>query len=57
MYIFTSASLALKGLKQGFGQKQRNNSTSMITGICLKTNILYYTEHPLSNYWFYDPVM
>ena len=23
----------------------------------LKTNILYYTEHTLSNYWFYDPVM
>ena len=22
----------------------------------LKTNILYYTEHTLSNYWFYDPV-
>ena len=23
----------------------------------LKSNILYYTEHTLSNYWFYDPVM
>ena len=23
----------------------------------LKTNILYYTEHTLSNYWFNDPVM
>ena len=23
----------------------------------LKTNILYYTEHTLSNYRFYDPVM
>ena len=23
----------------------------------LKTNILYYTEHALSNYWFYDPIM
>ena len=23
----------------------------------LKTNILYYIEHTLSNYWFYDPVM
>ena len=22
----------------------------------LKTNILYYTEHTLSDYWFYDPV-
>ena len=23
----------------------------------LKTNNLYYTEHTLSSYWFYDPVM
>ena len=23
----------------------------------LKTNILYYTEHTLCKYWFYDPVM
>ena len=23
----------------------------------LKTNILYYSEHTLSHYWFYDPVM
>ena len=23
----------------------------------LKTNILIYTEHTLSNYWFNDPVM
>ena len=23
----------------------------------LKTNILYYIEHTLSPYWFYDPVM
>ena len=23
----------------------------------LKTNILYYTEHTLCNYWFYDPVI
>ena len=23
----------------------------------LKTNILYYTEHTPSNYWFYDHVM
>ena len=25
--------------------------------VSLKTDILYYTEHTLSNYWFYDPVM
>ena len=24
---------------------------------CLETNILDYTEHTLSNYLFYDPVM
>ena len=26
-------------------------------GLLLKTNILYYIEHTLSHYWFYDPVM
>ena len=25
--------------------------------LSLKTNIPYYTEHTLSHYWFYDPVM
>ena len=25
--------------------------------VSLKTNILYHTEHTLSNFWFYDPVM
>ena len=36
---------------------ERSCTMKNAQALSLKANILYYTEHTLSNYWFYDPVM
>ena len=66
LFKFIRASASLLVSKATCDQIKNQNIAKMSTkkhtllecnnGI-LKTNIRYYTEQTLSNYWFYDPVM
>ena len=55
--LWEAARYRLKYCLKGPLNPEQPTKYILLSFSILKTNILYYTEHILSNYWFYDPVM